>query len=179
MSLNKVIGIALDRIKQELSDLEPFNRLKVGGLELRRFFRETAWWQREICFYRDKWWNKLGGIVHAELFCLLPEVQMALVGQPQSLANLDYGVAFEHFQYGISFGEVERSWSIGSLEDVTEFETDVRGWLTSTALPWFEQFSSMEGVTQFMAARPVRGRVQRRSVTLCTWLIFQKKHSKT
>jgi hypothetical protein len=150
MTLNKAVGTALDRIKQELSDLKSFSRLKVSGPELRRFFHQTEWLQRETCFYRDKWWNKEGGILHAELFCLVSEVQLALTGSPQSLDNPDYAIPFEHFQYGISTGDVERSWPIRSLDDLVDFEACIRTWLNTIALPWFEQFESMEGVIRFL-----------------------------
>jgi hypothetical protein len=150
MTLNKAAGTALDRIKQELSGLKSFTRLKVSGQELRRFFHQTEWQQREICFYRDKWWSEEGGILHAELFCLVSEVQLALAGSPQSLANPDYAIPFEYFQYGISTGDVERSWSICSLGDLAEFEARMHTWLNGIALPWFEQFESMEGVMRFL-----------------------------
>jgi hypothetical protein len=150
MTLSKAVGTALDRVKQELPGLIPFTRLKVSGPELRRFFRQTEGLQQEICFYRDKWWSREGGILHAELLCLVPEVQLALAGSPQSLDNPDYTTPCEHFLYGISAGDVERSWSIRSLDDVADFEVRIRAWLSTTALPWFEQFESMEGVVRFL-----------------------------
>ena len=150
MTLAKAIAIALDRIKQELSELEGFSRLKVNGQELRRFYHASDLQQREICFYRDKWWSKEGGVIHGELFCLVPEIQMALTGCPQSLAEPDYTKPFEHFQYGLSSDEVERSWQIRSLEDVAGFEQRIETWLISTALPWFEQFASQEGVLGYL-----------------------------
>lgn len=150
MTLAKAIAIALDRLMQELAGIEGFSRLKVNGHELRRFFHATEAMQREICFYRDKWWNKDGGVIHGELFCLLPEVQMALAGCTQSLSVPDYTKPFEHFQYGLSGGDIERSWEIRSMEDVERFEQRVTAWLNTVALPWFEQFESRQGVFAYL-----------------------------
>ncbi len=150
MTLSKAVAIALDRIKQELAGLEAFSRLKVNGQELRRFFHASEQLQREICFYRDKWWSKDGGVIHGELFCLLPEVQLALAGTPQSLADPDYAKPLEHFQYSLSHGDVERSWQIRSLQDVKSFEQRIETWLTTTALPWFEQFDSLQGALGYL-----------------------------
>jgi tetratricopeptide (TPR) repeat protein len=150
MTLAKAIAIALDRLKQELSELEAFSRLKVNGQELRRFYHASKALQREICFYRDKWWNKDGGVIHGELFCLVPEVQLALAACSQSLADPDYTKPFEHFQYSLSNSDVERSWQIRSLEDVKAFERSIKTWIISIALPWFEQFESQEGVLGYL-----------------------------
>jgi tetratricopeptide (TPR) repeat protein len=151
MTLAKAIAIALDRIKQELSGLEEFSRLKVNGPELRRFFHASEQLQREICFYRDKWWSKDGGMIHGELFCLVPDVQLALAGCSQSLADPDYSKPFEHFQYSLSHADVERSWGIRSVEDVRAFEQQITSWLNDIALPWFGQFESQQGVSGYLS----------------------------
>jgi hypothetical protein len=151
MTLSTSIGTALDRVFASIPELAPFAKLKASGQDLRRFFHDTGQTQREVLFYRDKWWSKEdGGDLYLELSCLVPAVQAALHGAPQSLAAPDYSVPFSHFQYGTTEADPQRVWSLRSPADVTAFEEKMRTWLPSVALPWLAQFESTEGVVRFM-----------------------------
>ena len=121
---------------------------------MRRYYHATEFAQREIVFYRDKWWTASGGTLYAELFCLVPEFQQAVHGMAQS---------FGHFQYVLSEPNPERSWELHSPEDVAVFEAEIRDWLSSIALPWLDQFESRDGVVRFLRAK-------RQFVTLAEYL---------
>ncbi len=163
MSINTVLGKALDRLFLEVPEASPFAKQKGSGDQLRRYFHATANAEREILFYRDKWWTADGGTLYAELNCLVPEVQQASHGVAQSLRNPDYSIPFSHFQFALSEQNPKRSWELYSPEDVAAFEQDIRVWLPSIALPWLDQFESRDGVLHFL-------RTRRQFVTLAEYL---------
>jgi hypothetical protein len=60
-TLSTSIGRSLDRVFASIPELAPFAKLKASGQDLRRFFHDTGQAQREIAFYRDKWWSRQKG----------------------------------------------------------------------------------------------------------------------
>lgn len=153
MTINTRLGNALDRMFLEVPQAAPFAKRKGSGDDLRRFFHATANAEREIVFYRDKWWTASGGTLHAELYCLVPEVQHAVHGKAQSLQAPDYSIQFSHFQYALSEQNPECSWELHSPEDVTAFEEKMRLWLPTIAMPWLDQFETRDGVVEFLRSR--------------------------
>lgn len=164
-NISTELGRALDRLFLQEHRPASFSKLKATGTHLRRFFRETENTQREIAFYRDKWWTASGGTLYAELYCLVPELQLAVHGEAQSLLTPDYRIPFSHFQYVLSEPQSKRSWALSSIEDVIAFEQEMKEWLPSVALPWLEQFDSRAGVIQHLQSR-------RQLVTLAEYLAY-------
>jgi hypothetical protein len=150
MSLNQSLSKAIECIMQALPAYRSFSRLKSSAPVVCRYVDTTAWYQREVCFYRDKWWNKEGGKLYVELYCLVNDVQLLLSGKPQQLAKPDYAIPLKSFQYRVASDSGHGEWSIHSMEDVAAFESKVTSWLEERALSWFEQFTSMPGVIQYM-----------------------------
>lgn len=150
MSLSTAIGASIDRVFGACPRLSVFSRLKSSGEILRRYFLETSQAQQEILFYRDKWWTKDGGRLYVEVSCLVPQVQLALTGQPQSLSEPDYAVPFRHFQFAAGEPEQERSWQLAGPTDVARFECAIDEWLHSSALPWLARFESLGGCISYM-----------------------------
>lgn len=150
MPLIKTIGSALDGAIAGNPGCEGFVTLKAASPEVRRYFREDAFSQCQILFYRDKFWTKEGGSLYGEVFCLIPAVQQALCGKSQSLAMPDYSIPFHHFQYGLLEHNPERCWQIHGEADVPGFAAAIDLWLARAALPWLAQFDSIEAVIAFM-----------------------------
>lgn len=150
MPLIKTLGSALDKVIAGNPACAGYVALKASGPEVRRYFRENAFSQCQILFYRDKHWTKDGGSLYGELFCLIPTVQLALCGKSQSLATPDYSVPFHHFQFGLLEDNPERCWQIYGEKDVPDFEAAITAWLAQTALPWLGQFDALPGVLAFM-----------------------------
>jgi hypothetical protein len=153
MSLSSHLAETVDRVFRAESKLAPFRKLKpASGNELRAYYAETSTTQREVLFYRDKWWTKGGGKAFMELICLVPVVQRALSGTEQSLADPDYSKPFNCFQYAMLEPNPRREWTIHSEQDISSFEADLRRWLPTYGITWLEQFESLEGVITFMRA---------------------------
>ncbi|WP_156397936.1 MULTISPECIES: hypothetical protein [unclassified Duganella] len=153
MSINTQLGKALDRLFLSVPQTTVFGKQKGGGHDLRRFFHATEHTQRQIVFYRDKWWTVNGGTLYAELCCLVPDVQAAVYGVPQSLLDPDCNVPSSHFQYVLTEREAKRSWELRSPENVAAFEHEMKNWLPSIALPWLSQFESRDGVIRFLQSK--------------------------
>lgn len=165
-TFNAILGRVLDRLFSEVPQAAPFAKRKGSSDDLRRFFHATVNAEREIVFYRDKWWTASGGTLYAELYCLVPEVQHAVHGKAQSLQSPDYNVPFSHFQYALSEQNPQRGWEIHSPEDVAAFEEEMRACLPSIAMPWLDQFETPDGVVQFL-------RTREQFVTLAEYLASQ------
>jgi len=163
MSVNTLVGKSLDRLFQEVPECAPFTKQKGTGPHLRRFYHATESTQREIVFYRDKLWTATGGVLYAEIYCLVQELQYALHGRAQSLLTPDFSIPFSHFQYVLSERNPKRSWALNSLDDVTAFEQEMKDWLPSIALPWLGQFESHDGVVRHL-------QLQRQFVKLAEYL---------
>ncbi|KQZ34242.1 hypothetical protein [Duganella sp. Root1480D1] len=161
--MNTLLGKALDRVFLEAPLVATFEKQKGSGHHLRRYFHAGENTQREIVFYRDKWWTANGGTLYAELCCLVPEVQHAVHGMAQSLLSPDYNIPSNHFQYVLMELEPKRSWELHSPEDVAVFEREIGDWLRTIALPWLNQFESRDGVIRFLQSK-------RQFVTLATYL---------
>lgn len=142
MSLNTLLGKALDQLFLDIPQAAQFSKQKSTGPHLRRFLLATEFAQREIVFYRDKHWSASGGTLYAEIICLVHAVQLAVHGEAQSLLAPDYNVPFSHFQYTLSEHAPRRSWELHSAEDVAAFEREMRDWLPLIALPWLAQFET-------------------------------------
>jgi hypothetical protein len=153
MSFNNFVGKSLDRLFLEVPECAQFTKQKRTGPDLRRFYHATENAQREIVFYRDKLWTATGGVLYAELYCLVPELQYALHGREQSLLAPDFNIPFSHFQFVPSEQNPKRSWELHSLDDVATFEQEMKDWLPSIALPWLGQFESRDGVTRHLQSR--------------------------
>ncbi|UCH47511.1 MAG: hypothetical protein JSU95_15800 [Betaproteobacteria bacterium] len=149
-SLAKEVGAAVDAAfaDSSLSDFAPV--ADVHGDILRRYYRGDETAEFEVCVYRDKWWTKAGGTVHADLYCLVSKVQQALGGFSQSWLKPDYGLPLEHFQYGLGKSAKDLSQEIRSDEDATRFAEKLSQFLLETGLAWFGQFYSREGTANYL-----------------------------
>jgi hypothetical protein len=149
-SLTKAVAAAVDAAFEEpaLSDFAPI--ADVHGDILRRYYRSDETAECEVCVYRDKWWTKAGGLVRADLYCLVSEVQQALGGCSQSWLNPDYNLPLEHFQYGLGKSAKNLTQEIRSAEDASRFAEALSQFLRDTALAWFAQFQSSECIANYL-----------------------------
>ena len=115
-----------------------------------RYYRNDNGIEAEVCVYRDKWWTKSGGTVHADLYCLVDDVQQALGGRKQSWLNPDYDLPLEHFQYGLGKSAIDLSQEIRSSEDAEQFAQALLRFLHETGLAWFAQFELPDGITSYL-----------------------------
>jgi hypothetical protein len=152
MNLAKQVGDAVDRVFADEPGLRGFTKHDTkSGDSFRRYYMATAYAEREIQVYRDKYWTKDGGKVYIELYCLIPEVQQLLGGVEQSWLNPDYSKPIICFQYRTSVDADETLWEICTPGDIAAFEMELRRWLTSEGLPWLNRLDSREGLLGYLA----------------------------
>jgi len=149
-SLTKAVAAAVDAAFEDpaLSDFAPI--ADIHGDILRRYFRSDETAECEVCVYRDKWWTKAGGVVRADLYCLVSEVQQALGGCSQSWLNPDYDLPLEHFQYGLGNSAKGLAQEIRSDEAASRFAQTLSQFLRETGLAWFAQFQSSESIANYL-----------------------------
>jgi hypothetical protein len=147
MNLSTALGRALDALIAPDGPLAGFGKLPGSGQDQRRYFSETAFAQREVVFYRDKWWTRAGGVLSLELMVLVPELQLALAGRPQSLAAPDPEVPFTSFQYTTAVGPTP-TWTVASAEDASRAAEGAAEWLRAEGVPWMASLDSMDGVVR-------------------------------
>ncbi len=149
-SLTEAVATAVDAafVDPALSDFAPIT--DVHGDILRRYYRSDKTTEYEVCVYRDKWWTKAGGAVHADLFCLVSQVQQALGGCSQSWLNPNYDLPLEHFQYSLGKSADRVTREIRSAEDAAGFAEALSQFLRETGLGWFAQFNSREGIANYL-----------------------------
>ncbi|MDH3452357.1 MAG: hypothetical protein OEN20_08050 [Gammaproteobacteria bacterium] len=150
MSLTRSVAAAVDAAFTH-QRLQEFGRLKLAdAMSIRRYYRKAHAVECEISVYRDKWWNKSGGSIFLELYCLEQEVQQLLGGCPQSWLRPDYAQPLRHFQYSLGRSATRNEWKISSADDVAAFGPGLQDFLLAEGLHWFAQFDSREGVIGYL-----------------------------
>jgi hypothetical protein len=152
VNLAKLVGDAVDRVFREAPELSPFARRDArDGASLRRYYHATAYAEREVDVYRDKYWTKNGGRIFAELYCLIPEAQRVLGGVEQSWLSPDYAKPLIYFQYRTSLDANDARWEVNTPADVASFEAGLHAWLTSKGLAWLDALNSRDGLLDYLA----------------------------
>ena len=151
-SLTKAVAAAVDAAFEDpaLSDFAPIN--DVHGDILRRYYSSDKTTECEVCVYRNKWWTKAGGAVHADLFCLVNDVQQALGGCAQSWLDPNYNLPLEHFQYSLGKSANRVTQEVRSDEDAARFAEGLLEFLRNTGLAWFAQFHSPQGIANYFVS---------------------------
>jgi hypothetical protein len=150
MTLASSVGKAIDSCGSALAQAG-FERLaRPDGISLRRFIRVSERCQAEVSVYRDKWWSKDGGTIHAEAFCLVNDYQVAISGVSQDWTKPDYSLPLHHFQYGLCRHFAPLQETISSPDDCKRLGDVLLGWLLSHAIPWVLRFEQPEAVESFL-----------------------------
>lgn len=151
MSLTKRVVHVIDQIFEEKDGLRSFRLVETtDGVFFRRYFRQGPYAEGEISIQRSKWWTAKGGEVFGELYCFIPEVQLAVHGVQQSWLAPDPESPLFYFQFRTSGCGEPFEQSVTSNDDLSGFEQGLRRWLGSAALPWLRQFESRRGVLEYV-----------------------------
>ncbi len=150
VSLTKAVAVAVDDAFAH-EDLQAFTQLAGrDGMSIRRYYRRTAATECEVSVYVDKWWEKSGGRIHVELYCLVDHVQKRLGGCEQSWIDPDYARPLCHFQYRAGRHSTDTQYEVFSQDDARAFGTSLLRFLLADGLPWFERFQSEQGVLDYL-----------------------------
>jgi hypothetical protein len=149
MSLTKRIAHVVDQVFNEEDALRAFRLLEAkDGISFRRYFRQGPYSECEVSIHRSKWWTAKGGEVFGELYCFIPEVQLAVYGVQQSWLAPAQGTDLFYVQFRTSGCGEPFEQSVAGSDDLAGFERGLRRWLRSVALPWLQQFESRQGVLE-------------------------------